>query len=112
MYIKYLDIQKWCAFFQRIDTIFFIQNTIIFLFIFMDILFHKLLSLQVLESFIECTQVSMFNVYNILRNAQNFVNSVYKKIHRMFTVLKIQHTHFSKEYTQFGISNRYNFQRI
>lgn len=84
MYIKYLDIQKWYAFFQRIDTIFFFFKLQVF---FMDILFHKLLSLQVLKSFIECTQVSIFNVYNFLKNVQNFVNSMYKKIQRMFTVL-------------------------
>ena len=84
MYIKYLDIQKWYAFFQRIDTIFFFFKLQVF---FMDILFHKLLSLQVLKSFIECTQVSIFNVYHFLKNVQNFVNSMYKKIQRMFTVL-------------------------
>ena len=72
MYIKYLDIQKWCAFFQRIDTIFFIQNTIILFIYFCG------------HSFSQITKLASSGIF-----------------HRMYTSIHVQCIQYFKECTKF-----------
>ena len=73
MYIKYLDIQKWYAFFQRIDTIFFYSKYNYYLFIY----FYG-------HSFSQITKLVSSGIF-----------------HRMYTSIHIQCIQFFKEYTKF-----------
>lgn len=80
MYIKYLDIQKWYAFFQRIDTIFFLQITSFFFYghSFSQItklassgIFHRMytsIHIQCIPFFKECTKFCKFNVQKNSKN--------------------------------------------